>query len=144
MEISFITTSNTSQRYFIITSYMKYGWLWWRILDTGLIVQQYNMITLTYHAHMSMATFWSTCRRGARRSDNWYSIDTMPSSFWWILWHHTSSCLASSVDRDTESLSLVHFDGHRICAWLCYIQVLYIASSWVKCGFFYPVNLQFI
>ena len=36
MEIYFITTSYCSQIYLIITSYMKYRWLWWRIVDTGL------------------------------------------------------------------------------------------------------------
>ena len=35
MEIYFIATSYSSQKYFIITSYMKYGWLWWGIVDTG-------------------------------------------------------------------------------------------------------------
>ena len=35
-EIYFITTTYSAQIYFIITSYMKYGWIWWRILDTEL------------------------------------------------------------------------------------------------------------
>ena len=35
MKIYLITTSYSSQIYFIITSYMKYRWLWCRILDTG-------------------------------------------------------------------------------------------------------------
>ena len=35
MDIYFITTSYSIQIYFIITSYMKYGWLWWRIVDTA-------------------------------------------------------------------------------------------------------------
>ena len=35
MEIYIITTSYYAQIYFIITSYMKYGWLWWRIVDTA-------------------------------------------------------------------------------------------------------------
>ena len=34
MEIYFINTSYYAQIYLKITSYMKYGWLWWRIVDT--------------------------------------------------------------------------------------------------------------
>ena len=37
-EIYFITTTYSAQIYFIITSYMKYGWIWWRILDTELSI----------------------------------------------------------------------------------------------------------
>ena len=36
MEIYFITTSYSAQIYCIITSYMKYGWVWWRIVDTDV------------------------------------------------------------------------------------------------------------
>ena len=43
MEICFIIASYLSLICLIMASYMRHGWIWWRILDTGLIL--YRMLS---------------------------------------------------------------------------------------------------
>ena len=72
MEIYFITTSYSSQIYFIITLYMKYGWLWWRILDTGILY-----CYLTYpglkcpHSRVRSPPTTPRCSASSRGSSGW-------------------------------------------------------------------------
>ena len=38
MEICFIIASYISLICLIMASYMRHGWIWWRVLDTGLVI----------------------------------------------------------------------------------------------------------
>ena len=83
MEIYLITTSYSAKIYFIITSYMKYGWLWWRIVDTGIIwltplrrVPPWELCALRHWDSRSIK--WLCTLSGGFISVGWQAIATGP------------------------------------------------------------------